>query len=106
MQAAAPGAETLPMSHDGLQAQLGHEFSDPSLLRQALTHRSYGQPHNERLEFLGDSVLNCVVAALLFRTYETLDEGDLSRVRANLVRQQSLYEIAQRLGLRDRKSVV
>ncbi len=87
------------MSHDGLQAQLGHEFSNPSLLRQALTHRSYGQPHNERLEFLGDSVLNCVVAALLFRTYEGLDEGDLSRVRANLVRQQSLYEIAQRLGL-------
>ena len=86
------------MSHDGLQAQLGHEFSNPSLLRQALTHRSYGQPHNERLEFLGDSVLNCVVAALLFRTYEGLDEGDLSRVRANLVRQQSLYEIAQRLG--------
>ncbi len=87
------------MSHDGLQAQLGHEFSDVSLLRQALTHRSYGQPHNERLEFLGDSVLNCVVAALLYRTYAQLDEGDLSRVRANLVRQQSLYEIAQGLKL-------
>ncbi|MBE0592832.1 MAG: ribonuclease III, partial [Gemmatimonadales bacterium] len=87
------------MPHDGLQAQLGHEFSDGSLLRQALTHRSYGQPNNERLEFLGDSILNCVVAALLYRTYDGLDEGDLSRVRANLVRQQSLYEIAQGLGL-------
>ena len=87
------------MSYDGLQAQLGHEFSDVSLLRQALTHRSYGQPHNERLEFLGDSVLNCAVAALLYRTYGELDEGDLSRVRANLVRQQSLYEIAQGLKL-------
>ena len=87
------------MSHEGLQAQLGHAFSDVALLRQALTHRSFGQPHNERLEFLGDAILNCVVAALLYRTYADLDEGDLSRVRANLVRQQSLYEIAQGLGL-------
>ena len=87
------------MSLDELQRQLGHRFADASLLRQALTHRSHGQPNNERLEFLGDSVLNCVVAAMLYRHFTRIDEGDLSRLRANLVKQQSLYEIAQRLGL-------
>lgn len=87
------------MSLDDLQQQLGHRFADDSLLRQALTHRSHGQPNNERLEFLGDSVLNCVVAAMLYRHFGRIDEGDLSRLRANLVKQQSLYEIAQRLGL-------
>jgi len=87
------------VSLDELQRQLGHRFADASLLRQALTHRSHGQPNNERLEFLGDSVLNCVVAAMLYRHFTRIDEGDLSRLRANLVKQQSLYEIAQRLGL-------
>ncbi len=87
------------MSLDDLQQQLGHRFTDDALLRQALTHRSYGQPNNERLEFLGDSVLNCVVAAMLYRHFARIDEGDLSRLRANLVKQQSLVEIAQRLGL-------
>jgi len=87
------------MTLDDLQRQLGHRFADASLLRQALTHRSHGQPNNERLEFLGDSVLNCVVAAMLYRHFGRIDEGDLSRLRANLVKQQSLYEIAQRLGL-------
>ncbi len=87
------------MNLDDLQRQLGHRFADDSLLRQALTHRSYGQPNNERLEFLGDSVLNCVVAAMLYRHFARIDEGDLSRLRANLVKQQSLVEIAQRLGL-------
>jgi len=87
------------MSLDDLQQQLGHRFADDALLRQALTHRSYGQPNNERLEFLGDSVLNCVVAAMLYRHFACIDEGDLSRLRANLVKQQSLVEIAQRLGL-------
>ena len=87
------------MSLDDLQQQLGHRFADVSLLQQALTHRSHGQPNNERLEFLGDSVLNCVVAAMLYRHFGRIDEGDLSRLRANLVKQQSLYEIAQRLGL-------
>jgi ribonuclease-3 len=70
-----------------------------ALLQQALTHRSHSSLHNERLEFLGDSVLNCVVASLLFDRYAKIDEGDLSRLRANLVKQQSLYEIAQRLEL-------
>lgn len=82
-----------------LQNKLGHVFNNVSLLRQALTHRSHSVLHNERLEFLGDSVLNCVVASLLFEKYNKIDEGDLSRLRANLVKQQSLYEIALRLEL-------
>lgn len=82
-----------------LQNRLGHVFKDGALLQQALTHRSHSSLHNERLEFLGDSVLNCVVASLLFERYNKIDEGDLSRLRANLVKQQSLYEIAQRLEL-------
>lgn len=82
-----------------LQERLGHIFKDAVLLQQALTHRSHSSVHNERLEFLGDSVLNCVVASLLFERYSKIDEGDLSRLRANLVKQQSLYEIAQRLEL-------
>ena len=82
-----------------LQNRLGHTFKDATLLQQALTHRSHSTLHNERLEFLGDSILNCVVASLLFDRYTKIDEGNLSRVRANLVKQQSLYEIAQRLEL-------
>jgi ribonuclease-3 len=82
-----------------LQTRLGHTFKEAALLQQALTHRSHSSLHNERLEFLGDSILNCVVASLLFDRYSKIDEGDLSRLRANLVKQQSLYEIAQRLEL-------
>lgn len=82
-----------------LQDRLGHTFGDAALLQQALTHRSHSSVHNERLEFLGDSILNCVVASLLYERYHKIDEGDLSRLRANLVKQQSLYEIAQRLEL-------
>jgi ribonuclease-3 len=77
----------------------GHAFADPALLRQALTHRSFGIPHNERLEFLGDGVLNCVVAAALFERFPQLPEGDLTRLRASLVNQQSLHEIARRIDL-------
>ena len=87
------------MNDSLLQTKIGHVFSNVSLLHQALTHRSHSISHNERLEFLGDSVLNCVVASLLFQKYSKIDEGDLSRVRANLVKQQSLYEIAIRLDL-------
>lgn len=82
-----------------LESRLRYEFRNAELLRQALTHRSHSATHNERLEFLGDSVLNCAVAALLFQRFSKLDEGDLSRVRANLVKQQSLYEIAQALNI-------
>jgi ribonuclease-3 len=69
------------------------------LLRQALTHRSHSSPHNERLEFLGDSVLNCVIAALLYESFTQLKEGELSRLRASLVRQETLAEIALQLDL-------
>lgn len=82
-----------------LETALGHRFGKPELLRQALTHRSHGSPHNERLEFLGDSVLDCVVAALLYQRFQNLREGDLSRQRANLVRQESLAQVAQTLDL-------
>ncbi len=85
--------------HATLETRLDHRFGDQALLEQALTHRSHGARHNERLEFLGDSVLNFVVAAMLFEKYGKLDEGDLSRLRANLVKQSSLVEVAQRLDL-------
>ncbi|KJJ99228.1 ribonuclease 3 [Burkholderiaceae bacterium 26] len=89
------------MSLDALQQRLGYRFSKPELLQQALTHRSHNAMHNERLEFLGDSILNCAVADMLYGMFGKLDEGDLSRVRANLVKQQALYEIAQMLLLPD-----
>lgn len=84
-----------------LEERLGYQFIKHDLLVQALTHRSHGKKNNERLEFLGDSVLNCIVAEILFNKFNYLDEGDLSRVRANLVKQQALYEIAQSLALSD-----
>jgi ribonuclease III len=84
-----------------LQARLRHRFSDPQLLARALTHRSFSADHNERLEFLGDSVLNLVVAALLYERLKELPEGDLSRVRANLVKQDTLHQLAIGLGLPD-----
>jgi ribonuclease-3 len=69
------------------------------LLRRALTHRSHGSVNNERLEFLGDSVVNCVVALALYQKFPQLSEGELSRLRASLVNQQSLCIIAQECGL-------
>jgi len=85
----------------GLQRRLGHSFRDPALLRRAITHRSHAADHNERLEFIGDSLLNCVVAILLFERLPGLPEGDLSRLRAGLVNQASLFEVAQSLELGD-----
>jgi ribonuclease-3 len=82
-----------------LQQDLGYRFAEHALLAQALTHRSHGSPHNERLEFLGDSVLNCVIAAELFARFGALPEGDLSRLRARLVRQEALHQLAQDLGV-------
>jgi ribonuclease III len=82
-----------------LQGRLSHRFADQQLLARALTHRSSSADHNERLEFLGDSVLNLAVAALLYERLGTLSEGDLSRVRANLVRQETLHQLAVGLGL-------
>jgi ribonuclease-3 len=82
-----------------LQKRLEHEFSNPRLLQQALTHRSFSADHNERVEFLGDSVLNLAVAGLLYERLSELPEGDLSRVRANLVKQDTLHQLAVQLGL-------
>lgn len=82
-----------------LQRRLQHEFSNPSLLERALTHRSFCADHNERLEFLGDSVLNLAVADLLYERLSDLPEGDLSRVRANLVKQDTLHRLSVELGL-------
>jgi len=84
-----------------LQKRLQHQFAEPQLLTQAVTHRSYSAEHNERLEFLGDSVLGLCVADLLFERLSALPEGDLSRVRANLVRQETLHQLAVKLGLPD-----
>ena len=82
-----------------LQQRLQYRFQDPRLLARALTHRSFSAEHNERLEFLGDSVLNLAVAALLYQRLQDLPEGDLSRVRANLVKQDTLHRLAVGLGL-------
>ena len=87
------------MDWERLQRSVGYRFEQPVLLAQALTHRSHSTPHNERLEFLGDSVLNCVVAAELCRRFVRAREGELSRLRANLVRQETLHQIAQGLAL-------
>ena len=85
-----------------LERRLGHKFANPALARQALTHRSFGTPHNERLEFLGDSLLGCVVATLLYERLPNLPEGDLTRLRAALVNNHtSLPSVAKALGLGD-----
>ena len=84
---------------DALQARLGHRFQDAALLHRALTHRSFCAEQNERLEFLGDSVLNMAVSALLYERFVQSDEGDLTRVRAHLVREDSLHRAALTLGL-------
>lgn len=84
---------------EALQNRLGHSFAQPALLARALTHRSFGIEHNERLEFLGDAVLNMAVSALLYQRFSGSDEGDLTRVRAHLVREESLHRAALSLGL-------
>ena len=84
---------------DALQDSLGHRFADADLLKRALTHRSLGSGHNERLEFLGDAVLSLAISSLLFEHFSGSDEGDLTRVRAHLVREESLHRGALQLGL-------
>jgi ribonuclease-3 len=84
-----------------LQTRLRHEFKDTQLLLRAVTHRSFSADHNERLEFLGDSVLNLAVAGLLYERLRDAPEGDLSRVRANLVKQDTLHTLAVQLNLPD-----
>ena len=82
-----------------LQRALGHRFTDAGLLELALTHRSVGGNNNERLEFLGDALINVCVAETLFRRHAELEEGDLSRLRASLVNQETLAEVARELDL-------
>ena len=79
---------------DSLQNELGYVYRDVSLLSVALTHRSHSAQHNERLEFLGDSILNAVIARELYTKFPDAPEGDLSRLRANLVRQDYLHSLA------------
>lgn len=82
-----------------LQGRLQHAFTNPALLQQAVTHRSFSADHYERLEFLGDSVLNLAVSSLLYQRLRHQPEGDLSRVRANLVREATLHQLALQLQL-------
>lgn len=84
---------------DALQRKLGHQFAEPGLLVRALTHRSFGADHNERLEFLGDAVLSLAVSSLLYARFAGSDEGDLTRIRAHLVREDSLHRLALGIGL-------
>jgi ribonuclease III len=84
---------------DELQRRLGHTFREAALLERALTHRSFGADHNERLEFLGDAVLSLAVSSLLFERFAGSDEGDLTRVRAHLVREESLHRVALQVDL-------
>ncbi|HET7833988.1 MAG TPA: ribonuclease III [Gallionella sp.] len=79
--------------------QLGYDFAQPQLLQRALTHRSFAPDHNERLEFLGDSILGCVIAKYLYENFPQLSEGELSRLRSNLVREETLARLAQQLDL-------
>jgi ribonuclease-3 len=82
-----------------LQNRLGYRFTQPDLLTRAVTHRSFGVDHNERLEFLGDVVLSLAISDLLFERFAGSDEGDLTRVRAHLVREDSLHKVALLIGL-------
>ncbi|HTP63063.1 MAG TPA: ribonuclease III [Burkholderiales bacterium] len=85
--------------HSALERRIGHRFRNPSLLAQALTHRSFGSPHNERLEFLGDGVIGCVIAEELYTRFPDIAEGELSRLRASLVREAALAAVARAIGL-------
>jgi ribonuclease III len=92
----------LKTSIEWLRDGLGYEFREVSLLDSALTHRSAGGAHNERLEFLGDAILNCVVAMMVFREFPSSNEGDLSRFRATLVSGEALAAIAMEMNIGDR----
>lgn len=87
--------------HPALERRLGYRFKFPALLAQALTHRSFGSPHNERLEFLGDAVLGCVIASELYTRFPSVPEGELHQMRTSLVRQSALAAIARSIGLFD-----
>jgi ribonuclease-3 len=82
-----------------LQKNIDYHFSDAALLKQALTHRSVNKNNNERLEFLGDSILGCVISHELYLRFPLVDEGQLSRLRSSLVRGQTLAKLAKTLNL-------
>ena len=86
---------------EALQNRLGYRFAQPALLERALTHRSFGAAHNERLEFLGDAVLSAAISSMLLERFAGSDEGDLTRVRAHLVREDSLHRVALALSMPD-----
>ena len=88
-------------AHDDLAKRLGVVFRDATLLARALTHRSHGNQNYERLEFLGDSILGFVIADALYDRFPQLDEGDLTRLRATLVRRETLAQLARALNLGD-----
>ncbi len=94
--------EALRLTVEWLEREMGYRCRDESLIEAALTHRSAGGANNERLEFLGDSVLNCVIAGLLYQRYGRADEGELSRLRARLVRGEALAAVAAALGVGER----
>lgn len=91
----------MPITLQDLQQQLQHDFQNPALLQRALTHRSFSADNNERLEFLGDSVLSLAISSLLYQRLRELPEGDLSRVRSNLVKEGTLHQVAVKLQLSD-----
>ncbi len=85
--------------HPALERRIGHRFKDPALLTQALTHRSFGSPHNERLEFLGDGVIACVIAEELYARFPGIPEGKLHLLKTGLVRETALAQVARGLKL-------
>ena len=87
------------MSIEGLEERIGHRFSNRELLEQALTHRSAGSPHNERIEFLGDAILNFLIAEELYRRFPNFREGELTRLRASLVKGVTLARLARQMDL-------
>ena len=89
----------LPKPLLALQERIGYTFERPALLQQAMTHRSFSSEHYERLEYLGDAVINVIVSDLLYQALPDLPEGQLSRIRSNLVKQDSLHSLALKLGL-------
>ena len=91
----------MPLSLEGLEKKLGHQFQRQDFLIQALTHSSHGKINNERLEFLGDAILGFVIADALYQQFPTANEGQLHRLRAHLIREQTLAEIAREKSLGD-----
>jgi ribonuclease-3 len=87
------------MNAEALLPEIGYRFDDPELLCRALTHRSFGAAHNERLEFLGDSVVNCIIARVLYKKFPELPEGELSRLRASLVSESALAALGESINL-------